>query len=193
MNKNFSYTIKELRENKKLSQNKLAELLDVDRSAVAHWESGDRIPGTKLLMKLAEVLDVDVNVLINDSLDKPADDLVIIVDDEAIALQGARKVVSETLPGAQIFTFKRCSEAIEFAKSRKVTLALLDIEIGQASGIDLSQKIHDINPATSIIFLTAYPDYALDAWATYAGGFLVKPLKKEELLHQLETLRNTQN
>lgn len=193
MNKKISYTLRNLREEKNISQNRLAELLDVDRSAVAHWESGDRIPSTKFLLKLAEVLDVDVSVFINEAAEKASENLVLIVDDEAIALQGANKVVSETLPDAKVVAFKKCSEAIEFAKSNNVSLALLDIEIGQASGLDLSQKIHEINPSTKIIFLTAYPDYALAAWTTYANGFLVKPLKKEALLHQLDIMRNTQN
>ena len=144
-------------------------------------------------MKLAEALDVDVNVLISDSSDKTTSNLVMIVDDEAIALQGAKKVASEVLPDARIITFKRCSEAVEFARSNQVTLALLDIEIGKINGFDLSQQIHEINPSTTIIFLTAYPDYSLDAWNTHASGFLVKPLKKEALIKQLETLRSTQN
>ncbi len=191
MNRLFANTLRDLRDKRNISQNKLAELLNVDRSAVAHWESGDRVPSTKVMMKLAKVLDVDITVLMNEPKDAESDYLVIIVDDEAIALQGARKVVTETLPEARVATFKRCSEAIEFAKSNKVALALLDIEIGKVSGLDLSLKIHEINPATNIIFLTAFPDYALDAWTTYANGFLVKPLKKGELLQQLDTLRST--
>jgi len=189
MNKLFSITLRELREEKNISQNKLAELLEVDRSAVAHWESGDRIPSTKLLMKLARVLEVDISVLMNDQSDNKSDFLVMIVDDEAIALQGAKNIVADALPDAQVVAFKRSSEALEFARNNTISLALLDIEIGKVSGLDLSQMIHEITPSTTIIFLTAYPDYALDAWSTYAGGFLVKPLKKNELLKQLDMLR----
>lgn len=189
MNKLFSITLRELREEKNISQNKLAELLEVDRSAVAHWESGDRIPSTKLLMKLARVLEVDISVLMNDQSDNKSDFLVMIVDDEAIALQGAKNIVADALPDALVVAFKRSSEALEFARNNTISLALLDIEIGKVSGLDLSQMIHEITPSTTIIFLTAYPDYALDAWSTYAGGFLVKPLKKNELLKQLDMLR----
>ena len=189
MNKLFSITLRELREKKNISQNKLAELLEVDRSAVAHWESGDRIPSTKLLMKLARVLEVDISVLMNDQSDNKSDFLVMIVDDEAIALQGAKNIVADALPDALVVAFKRSSEALEFARNNTISLALLDIEIGKVSGLDLSQMIHEITPSTTIIFLTAYPDYALDAWSTYAGGFLVKPLKKNELLKQLDMLR----
>ena len=193
MNNLFSITLRELREQKSISQNKLAELVDVDRSAVAHWESGDRVPSTRLLMKLAKVLEVDISVLMNDGAADKTDYLVIIVDDEAIALQGAKNVVSEALPYAHVVTFKRSTEAIEFVRNNNISLALLDIEIGKVSGLDLSQMIHEIRPSANIIFLTAYPDYALDAWSTFAGGFLVKPLKKQELLKQLDILRITPN
>ncbi len=193
MNKRFPTILKDLRDKRNISQTKLAELLDVDRSAIAHWESGDRVPGTKLLMRLAEVLDVDVSILINDPSESNDADIVMIVDDEAIALQGAKKVVSDTLPETTVVTFKRPSDALEYVAANKVTIALLDIEMGKSNGFELSQKIHDINPNTSIFFLTAYPDYALDAWSTFANGFLVKPLKKEALLKQLDMMRSTTN
>ena len=189
MDKKFSSTLRNIREKRNISQSQLAELMGVDRSAIAHWESGDRFPSTKLLVRLSEVLDVDMAVLIQEQSEDKSSSLVMIVDDEAIALQGAKKVVTDSMPEATVVTFKRCSDAIEYAGANNVTLALLDIEMGKANGFDLSKKLHDINPSTNIIFLTAYPDYALDAWATTANGFLVKPLKKEELQRALDTLR----
>ena len=45
-----------------------------------------------------------------------------------------------------------------------------------------------INPCTNVIYLTAYPDYALDAWRTDACGFIVKPLIPEEVCRQLKKL-----
>lgn len=40
-----------------------------------------------------------------------------------------------------------------------------------------------------LVFLTAYPDYSLDAWNTEAAGFMVKPLTPEGFRAQLRKLR----
>ena len=68
-------------------------------------------------------------------------------------------------------------------------MAVLDIELGTASGLDLCHTLIEINPQTNIVFLTAYPDYSLDAWKTEASGFMLKPLIKENVEEQLKKLR----
>lgn len=192
MNKRFSVILREIRITRNLSQSKLAELLDVDRSAVAHWESGDRIPSTKQLLKLSKVLDMDLAMLFPTSAsDTDKAELVMIVDDEVTALMGAKKVVSDALPNADVVAIKRPSDAVKFASANKITLVLLDIEMGKSNGLFLSKKIHDANPSANIIYLTAYPEYALDAWSTCAKGFLVKPLKKETLLKKISMIRES--
>lgn len=65
----------------------------------------------------------------------------------------------------------------------------MDIELGTASGLDLCRTLLEINPHTNVVFLTAYADYSLDAWATGACGFLMKPLTLEGVREQLKRLR----
>lgn len=48
--------IKQLRVRAGYTQEKLANLLQIDRSAIAHWENGDSIPRAKMLPKLALLL-----------------------------------------------------------------------------------------------------------------------------------------
>ena len=67
-------------------------------------------------------------------------------------------------------------------------LAVLDIELGTASGFDLCRRLLEINPCTKVIYLTAYPEYALDAWNTEARGFVLKPLTSEGVKEQLKKL-----
>ena len=47
----------------------------------------------------------------------------------------------------------------------------------------------DLNPRTNIIHLTGYSDYAIDAWATGASGFLLKPLSNEKVKQAIGMLR----
>ena len=55
--------ISELRNEKKLSQNQLAKLMDVSRQAVSKWETGQSVPDTLNLIKLADILETDIEYL----------------------------------------------------------------------------------------------------------------------------------
>ena len=71
----------------------------------------------------------------------------------------------------------------------RISLAFLDIELGTANGFDLGRRLLEVNPLTNIVYLTAYPDYALNAWKTAACGFLLKPLTVDAVNDQLKRLR----
>ena len=53
----------ELRNEKKLSQNQLAKLMDVSRQAVSKWETGQSVPDSLNLIKLADILETDIEYL----------------------------------------------------------------------------------------------------------------------------------
>lgn len=86
------------------------------------------------------------------------------------------------LPDAAIMGFNKPYEAIEYAKAYRISLAILDIELGTASGLDLCRALLEINPGTKVVYLTAFPDYALSAWDTGALGFMVKPLTLQPIV-----------
>ena len=64
---NFADSLKELRNKKGLSQQQLADLVFVDRSSVARWESGARMPDAIMIARLSKCLDVDVDELLRGS------------------------------------------------------------------------------------------------------------------------------
>ena len=170
------------------TQQQLASRVFVDRSSVARWESGNRVPDLILLRRLAECLGVEPSALIKGVDMKKRVLVIIMVDDEKSILNGNLKVLGEMLPDAEITGFTRPSEAIRFVRANAVDLAFVDIELGKISGFDLCEQIIRINPEMNVIFLTAYPDYSLQAWKTHACGFLVKPLVEEDIRLQLSLL-----
>ncbi len=190
MSNNFGAILRRLRTEKNMSQQQLAQRLYVNRSSVANWENGRRIPDIILLTRLAQLLQVDVSVLTEAIEESPVSPEVIIVDDEPVLLSGAIPILSEVMPGASITGFLKASEAVKYAKENMVSIAFLDIEIGKSSGLDLCRVITEINPLTNVVFLTGYPDYAIKAWQTPASGFLVKPLHPEDVKEQLTKLRH---
>ena len=189
MNNTFARTLRKLREEKGLSQKQLGQKLYVNHSTVARWENASRLPDAMMILRLAKCLDVDINNLLSLAAQSEENPNVIIVDDSKVILSDGLAVLGEVMPNATITGFIWPLEAIEYAKKNRVALAVLDIELGTASGLDLCHTLIEINPQTNIVFLTAYPDYSLDAWKTEASGFMLKPLIKENVEEQLKKLR----
>ena len=186
----FAENLKELRTKANLSQRELAERMFITRSTVAHWESGRRLPDASMIFRLAECLDVNVSDLLSAAAESDDCPNVIMVDDSKIVLTGGLPILGTALPNAAVIGFTRPSQAIEYAKSNRVALAFLDIELGTVSGLDLCRTLLDINPHTNVVFLTAYREYSIDAWSTGASGFMIKPITVEGVQAQLQNLRH---
>ena len=189
MNDLFSETLKKLRTKRVLSQAQLGKQLFVNQSTVARWENGIRLPDAAMIAHLAGVLDVDVSTLLLAAAESEGSAHIILVDDNKAVLSDSLAVLDEVMPDATIRGFIWPQQAIEYARMNQVALAVLDIELGTASGLDLCQTLLGINPRTNVVYLTAFPDYALPAWDSKACGFLVKPLTPEKVRGQLEKLR----
>ena len=158
----FSEILKKLRSEKGLSQRELAERLFVTRSTVARWENGSRLPDASMISRLSRCLNADFSTLLSMAAESDNAPNVII-----------------TSP----------SEAVEYAKTNRVALAFLDIEMGKNSGFDLCRRLLALNPRTNVVYLTAYVEYSYDAWSTGASGFLLKPITPDGVRAQLKNLR----
>ena len=189
MNRLFAETLKKLRINKGLSQRELAMRMYVTRSTVARWENGSRLPDAAMISRLSQCLGTDVNMLLSAAAQSDDAPNVIMVDDRKIFLSGALPILEEVMPGATIMGFARPSEAIEYAKTNRIALAFLDIEMGNTNGLDLCRTLLALNPRTNVVFLTAHIEYSFDAWSTGASGFLLKPVTPEAVRAQLKHLR----
>lgn len=189
MNINFAEALRDLRTERGLSQQQLAQMLYVDRSTVARWENGSRLPNAEMLFRLSECLQVDFNTLMRLVPTTERQIHVMMVDDEPIVLNGGLPVLEKVMPEAEVKGFTKPSEALEYARQTPVYLAFLDIEMGRHSGLELCRELLQINSRTNVVFLTAYQEYAFNAWDTGACGFLVKPITPEALKKQLTLLR----
>lgn len=189
MNKAFSLTLRKLRTERALSQQALADKMFVTRPTVARWESGARLPDAIMIKRLAEVLGVEVELLLSSAAESEESPNVILVDDRKLVLSGGLPILEQALPNANVMGFTDGDEAVEYAKSNRVVLAFLDIELRGMSGLDLCKRLLEINSHTNIIFLTAYSEYSLDAWNTGASGFMLKPITIEGIKNQLKNLR----
>ena len=190
MSVKFAETLRGLRTERGLSQRELAKMTYVTQSTVARWENGNRLPDAAMISRLAQCLGVDMNTLLTAAAMSGGSPNVIMVEDREVILTGGLAVLEEVMPDATIVGFEWPSEAIEYAKRNRVSLAFLDIELGAESGLDLCHSLLGIYPRTNVVFLTAYAEYSLDAWSTGASGFMLKPFTAEGVRAQLANLRH---
>ncbi|MBE7002885.1 MAG: response regulator [Ruminococcaceae bacterium] len=177
----FGELLRRLRTERGLSQQQLADQLHIDRSSIARWETGARQPDISLISRLSDCLNADIAELLRATEQEPAPPRVIVVDDERIILGGEVALLQKALPGAEVLGFTKSADALAYARENRVSLAVLDIELVNASGLELCRELKALDPQMHAVFLTAYSNYALDAWATGAEGFLVKPLAREDV------------
>lgn len=189
MTTSFGETLRRLRTEKGLSQQQLAVRLHMERPSVANWEAGRRMPDAATVYQIAEALGVDSSALLSDADDSGEAPNVLLVDDETIIVTGGISVLQEAMPNANIVGFTKPSQALAFFRENPVALAFLDIELGRTSGLELCREILQIRPRTNVFYLTAFREYAFDAWGTGACGFLLKPLETETVRAQLSCLR----
>ena len=189
MNTLFAETLRNLRTKKGLSQNQLARLMFVNNTTISKWENGIHLPDIAMITRLAQILEVDIGTLFSIASESDESPNIIMVEDNKPILNYSLQILEEVVPNAMIAGFNKPKMAIEYAKANRIDLAILDIELGTASGLDLCRSLLEINPCTNVVYLTAYPDYALDAWDTGACGFLVKPLTSESVRRKLKMLR----
>ena len=185
----FAETIRNLRVERGLSQQELAGAVYVTQPTVARWENGSRLPDAAMISRLAQVFGVDAGVLLGAAAISDDRPIVIMVEDREIILAGGLSVLRNVMPNAVVAGFEWPSDAVEYARRNQVSLAFLDIELGSESGFDLCRALLGINPRTNVVFLTAYADYALDAWGKGASGFMLKPITPESVRAQLADLR----
>lgn len=189
MRMGFADNLKRLREKKGLSSSDLAAQMYVSRSTVSRWENGSRLPDAAMLSRLSEILGVDVDTLLAAAAQSDEHPNVIIVDDVKPIVNGGVSVLEEVMPTATVTGFTKASDAIEYAKENRVAFAVLDIELGGVSGLELCRELLEINPRTNVVYLTAFREYSFDAWETGACGFMTKPLTPDAIRKQLTKLR----
>lgn len=183
-------TLCRLRTERGLSQQQLANRLHVTRSAIANWEAGHRLPDVAMIFKIAESLNVDLAMLLAAADDSQESANILLLDDSPIALEGGIPILQEAFPNANVIGVSSPTEAVDYFENNPVALAFLDINLGKTSGLDLCQKLLHIRPNSNVVYLTAYPEYSLDAWHTDAIGFMLKPLELEEIRRLIPKLKH---
>ena len=113
---------------------------------------------------------------------------VVIADDEPLARERIRRLLADEADIAVIGEAANGIEAVALVNDRKPDLLFLDV---QMPGVDGFGVIEQLNPASTpgIVFVTAYDEYALQAFEVHALDYLLKPFNRARFHKTLRRAR----
>jgi two-component system LytT family response regulator len=114
----------------------------------------------------------------------------IIVDDEELSLNRLNRLLSESSEIDIINTFLNPLEAYEFVKENPIHIAFLDISMPEMDGMRLSSLLFNLDVFIDVIFVTAYDDYAVQAFDMSALDYLMKPVTAQRIAQTLDKIVN---
>lgn len=106
---------------------------------------------------------------------------IIYVDDEKPALDNFKWTVSDFPEIGSLELFQDGREALEHVRCHTVDVAFLDMEMPEIHGLKLAQMIKEHDEKIRVVFVTAFSQYALDAWNVDASGYLLKPYTASDI------------
>lgn len=115
---------------------------------------------------------------------------IIVVDDEELAVAYIERLLKQVAPEGEFFGFTEPEEALEHLLQHGADIALLDIELGTMDGLELATRCRKLCPQINIIFVTSHSQYTIDAFKLRVSGYLMKPIRAEELRAELDNLRH---
>lgn len=107
----------------------------------------------------------------------------IIVDDEPLAVKLLESFVSRTPLLRLERSFTDSVEALGWLKEHRVDLVLMDIQMPDLSGMELSRIL---SGETKVIFTTAFKEYAFESYEVSAVDFLLKPIRYNKFIAAIE-------
>jgi len=110
---------------------------------------------------------------------------MICVDDEPLAVEYTLSQCTLLPEIDDVKGFTEAQSALDWLRTHPTDLALLDINMPEIDGITLAARIKEMYPKIAIVFLTAYKEYAFDAYSVHPSGYLLKPVSQEKLAEEV--------
>ena len=115
---------------------------------------------------------------------------ILVVDDEYFALELMKRALVEVAPGENLYICQDVRGALRLAGENIIDVAFLDINMPEMNGIELALELKRIHPKINIIFATGYDTYMKQGIDLRMSGYLLKPIRTDDVRTELENLRN---
>ena len=115
----------------------------------------------------------------------------VIAEDEALLREALVTLLADAWPDLQIVA--ECEDgaaALEAIVAHQPEVAFLDIRMPGLTGLEVAAAIAEASPDTQIVFVTAYDQYAIDAFDKGAVDYLLKPIAPERLAATVQRVQS---
>ena len=117
---------------------------------------------------------------------------IFAIDDEPDVLETLHEAIRDAVPEAEIFDFRRGKAALDAVTKQDVPdIVFSDIRMPDMNGLQFAAALKRTAPDARIVFVTAYSEYALEAWKRHVQGYLVKPVTARDIRETLDHLQMT--
>ena len=115
----------------------------------------------------------------------------VIADDERLMREQLRSRLQELWPELEIVAeAKNGAEAVEMVSAQRPQVVFLDIRMPAKTGIEAAREIAALpGRVPEIVFVTAYDEYAIDAFKQGVIDYVLKPAERERLAVTVERLK----
>lgn len=113
---------------------------------------------------------------------------ILVVDDEPPIRAELRYLLEKDTRVGQIAEAGNVTEAVESILSNKPDVLFLDITMPGRSGIELAETLQNLKTPPVVVFVTAFAEYAADAYNLDAVDYIVKPVEDARLSKALDKI-----
>jgi DNA-binding LytR/AlgR family response regulator len=123
---------------------------------------------------------------------------IAVCDDERLYIDNLGEIIlSFTQQNSMLVNIEKFDDGIELISSGiKFDLIFLDIEMKKSNGIEIAERIREVDSNVPIVYVTSYSDYWRRAYKVHAFDFILKPFNSEEIFKVLSdfiALKKTSN
>ena len=106
---------------------------------------------------------------------------VLIVDDEPPARERLKSLLAEIPDVSVVGEAMSGAEALSSTHDLAPDIVLLDVRMPGMDGLEAARHLAVLEEPPAVIFTTAYDEYAVEAFEAHAVGYLLKPVRQEQL------------
>ncbi|WP_426700953.1 LytR/AlgR family response regulator transcription factor [Rhodanobacter sp. Col0626] len=114
----------------------------------------------------------------------------IVAEDETLLRKSLLELLGKAWPGLEVIA--ECEDgasALEAIAEHQPDVAFLDIRMPGLTGLEVASATAEISPGTQVVFVTAYDQYAIDAFERGAIDYLLKPIAPDRLAATVQRLQ----
>ena len=113
---------------------------------------------------------------------------IVLVDDHQVVREGLRRMLELEADLEVVGEAANAKEALTQVELLSPEVILMDIKMPGTSGIELTRQLKEKQPSCNVLMLTLYDEYLAQAIEAGAVGYLLKDIKREELIRAIRAV-----